>query len=531
MLQRVFFVLLLLFIQVYNVKSEKAFYPEATFFAQESDFFLHTIERGETVYSIASTYHVSVDAIYALNPGSKEGIKTGYTLKIPQESGSYFFHTIQPKETLYSVSRQYQMKGEDIIAVNPGLSIETFTIGKIIRIPTNKVTSPLQDANETVDRLNTEALLKPSVTGKNIEKIKVALLLPFGLKEGTSPSNASKNKMVEYYEGLLLALNDLKKKNISVQLQVYDTGSKTDLIPAILKKAEMQDIHLLIGGVADEQIRLLSNFASSKKIPYVIPLNSESSEPLNNYNVYQVNTPQPFLYSKTSLAFYNQFKEANIIFYDSAKETGKDADKLDFIAILKADLTAKKIPFKVIPAGNNLSSAFSKEINYQLNNVIIPSDDSKATLAKLIQSLKVIKENYPETAISLFGYPRWQVYASEYSVDLFRLNTHFYSIYYANSSSSDVKLFHTKYHRWFSRDLINIFPKYGMLGYDTGMFFIQLLNRYGTSYDSNINSLKYKGIQTDFYFERVNNWGGFINKNIYFVEFDTNFNINVKRVE
>jgi hypothetical protein len=293
----------------------------------------------------------------------------------------------------------------------------------------------------------------------------------------------------------------------------------------------MQNIHLLIGGVWDEQIRLLSNFAGSKKIPYVIPLAPKSDEPLNNYNVYQVNTPQSFLYSKTSLAFYNEFKEANIIFYDSATETGKDSDKSDLITILKADLTAKKIPFKIVPAGSNLSSAFSKEINHQVSNVVVPSDDSKATLAKLIQSLKVIKENHPGTSISLFGHPHWQVYTSEYSVDLFRLNAHFYSIFYANPSSPDVKLFQTKYRRWFSRDLINIFPKYGMLGYDTGMFFIQLLNRYGTSYDANINRLKYKGIQTDFYFERMNNWSGFVNKNIYFVEFDTNFKINVKRVE
>ncbi|MDR2086260.1 MAG: LysM peptidoglycan-binding domain-containing protein [Dysgonamonadaceae bacterium] len=527
MLQRIFFVSLILIIQVYNVKSEEAFYPDASFFTQDTDFFLHTVERGETVYSIAGMYHVSIDDIYRLNPGSKEGIKTGSNLKIPQESGSYFYHTIRAKETLYSVSRHYQMKGEDIMAVNPGLSVETFTIGKIIRIPTNKVTSPSKETNEALDRMNTEALLNQSVTGNNIEKIKVALLLPFGTKEGTAPANASKNRIVEYYEGFLLALNELKKKNISVQLQVYDTGTKTETIKAILKTNDMQNIHLLIGGLSEEQIQLLSDFASKLEIPYVIPFTSTSNEPLNNYNVYQVNTPQSLLYSKTSFAFSNKFKNANILFYDS----GSSANKADLIRVMKADLTAKKIPYKTIPAGNNLSAAFTGAIDSQKDNVVVPSDDSKLTLVKLIEVLKIIKENRPETSISMFGHPAWQTYAAEFSSDFFRLNAHIYTIFFADPSSASVKSFINKYHRWYSRDLINVFPKYGMLGYDTGMFFIQLLSQYGTSHGININNLKYNGIQTDFHFDRINNWGGFINANIYFVEFGKDFKINIKRIE
>jgi LysM repeat protein len=527
MLQRIFFVSLILIIQVYNVKSEEAFYPEASFFTQDTDFFLHTIVRGETVYSIASMYHVSVDAIHRLNPGSKDGIKAGNTLKIPQESGSYFYHTIQPKETLYSVSRQYQMKGEDIMAVNPGLSVETFTIGKIIRIPTNKVTSPSNETDEKLDKINTEALLNRSTTKNNIEKIKVALLLPFGLKEGTTPANAAKNRMVEYYEGFLLALNELKKKNISVQLQVYDTGTKTETLKTILQMKEMQDVNLLIGGLSEEQIQLLSNFAGQFEIPYVIPFTSTSQEPLNNYNIYQVNTTQSLLHSKTSLAFAAKFQNANILFYDS----GPGANKADLLSIMKADLTAKKIPYKTLPAESSLSPAFTAAIYPQKDNVVVPSDDSKLTLIKLIELLKIIKEKHPETSISIFGHPAWQTYTAEYFSDFFRLNVHIYSVFYADPTSADVKSFINKYYRWYSRDLINIFPKYGMLGYDTGMFFIQLLNRYGRSLNTNVNGLKYDGIQTRFHFDRVNNWGGFINTNIYFVEFDRNFKINIKHIE
>jgi LysM repeat protein len=465
-----------------------------------------------------------LDIIYKLNPGSEDGIRAGSRLKIPQESGSYFYHTIQSKETLYSVSRMYQMKGEDIIDANPGLSIETFTIGRVIRIPTNRVTTPMEGTNEDFNRTLTNALLNSSgKTKSDIKSVKTALLLPFGLKEGNSPSNAANNRMVEYYEGFLLALKDLKKKGISVDLQVYDIGSGEDLLLAVLKKASMQEVNLIIGGLSDKQIKRIAAFSHEKKIPYVIPFTSKTDEPLNYYTVYQISTPQSYLYSKASAAFYSKYKNDNIIFY--IPESSKN--KMDFIEIVQKDLTAKKVPYKVIKDEHLLE--IQTLLSSTQNNVFIPSDDSAETLSILMASLKSVLETAPQTAISLFGYPAWQIYTTKYSSDFFLLNAAFYSIFYANPTSSKVKSFHNSFIQWYSREMINTYPKYGTLGYDTGMFFIRLLNKYGTAYDLNVNNLDYSSVQTDFYFERVNNWGGFINTNIYLIEFNPDFTITSNR--
>ena len=74
--------------------------------------FKHTVVSGETVYSISKMYNTSVDDIYRLNPSSKEGIGVGEVLIIPQrrvisevKEENYRYHTILPKETLYSVSK------------------------------------------------------------------------------------------------------------------------------------------------------------------------------------------------------------------------------------------------------------------------------------------------------------------------------------------------------------------------------------------------------------------------------------------
>ncbi len=522
MLKRLCFLSILLSILSYNVKSEKAFYFEPGIFASGDDFFLHTVERGQTVYSIAGMYRVTVDDIYRLNPGSVNGIQIGSSLKIPQVSGSYYYHTIQPKETLYSVSKLYGMKGEDIISVNPGLSVQTFTIGKTIRIPINRVTTPMEGKNEEQDKRLTNALLNQIPRSEDIPTIQVALLLPFGLQEGNSNENISnRNRMIEYYEGILLALYDLKKKKISIDLQVHDIGNNTNAIPAILKKESMQQVHLIIGGLSDKQIKLISDFSRERNIPYVIPFTSKSDEPLNNPFVYQINTPHSYLYSKAALAFCKKYAKSNIIFFVA----DSSSDKMDFIKLAQEELKQKKIPYQTISYSDFFMPELQSLMKEDENNVIVPSDDTPETLTKLTAPLKNILELNPDRKVSLFGYPGWQVYGNDFSNDFFRLNAGFYSVFYADPTSPEIKSFYNKFNQWYSRELINSFPKYGILGYDTGMFFIQLLNQYGTSFNAHINQLKYKGIQTDFYFERVNNWGGFINTGMYIVTFNPDYTI------
>ena len=520
MSKRLFLLLAILSLSFYNVKSEKAFYPEPVFFSQDDNFFLHTIERGQTVYSIAIMYNVSVDDIYKLNPESRKVIRAGDVLKIPQESSSYIYHTIQPQETLYGVSQKYHMKGEDIIAANPGLSVKTFTIGKIIRIPTNMVTTPVQGGNEAVNSSRTNSLLSQIKSSNEVNIVKIALLLPFGTKDSTDQKTV--NRMVEYYEGFLLAVENLKKDGISINLQTKDIGSGAKNIPALLKEKEMQDIDLLIGGISDEQIKLLSRFAKENDIPYLIPISPQSNEPLNNSDVYQINTPQSYLYSKASLAFINKYGNNNIII---VTDDANSSNEKDFIDLLKQDLQERNISYKTIAWGTSFYNDISGLLSRNQKNVVVPSDDSVETLSKLIAPLESIAESQQDISLALFGYPTWQVYSAKFSSDFFRLNTTFYAKFYADPTSPDVKDFGSTFYKWYTRLLDNSFPKYGMLGYDTGMYFIRLVHTYGSPFYLHINDLKYTGIQTDFYFERLNNWGGFINTNMYLVNYNPDYSI------
>ena len=53
--------------------------------AQTDNYFLHTVTKGQGLYSISRMYGVTEADIIALNPGSEVVIKAGQQLRIPQK--------------------------------------------------------------------------------------------------------------------------------------------------------------------------------------------------------------------------------------------------------------------------------------------------------------------------------------------------------------------------------------------------------------------------------------------------------------
>jgi LysM repeat protein len=555
---------------------------------QSDDIFYHTIERGQTVYAIATMYEVSVEDIYRLNPESRNGIRAGATLRVPQKGLAttptvipgeplYTFHTIQPKETLYSMSVKYNVPAADIIAANPGLSVSTFTIGKTIRIPPTEianlpgreiqtVTREMEytiDKKETMYRITRKfnissdelirrnpqlkdgvkagmvikipvqaeeavirtapqarerevnALLSEPKEVNRVNRIRVALLLPFTSDDAAASTTTP--RFVEYYEGLLLAIDSLRNLGISVDLTVRDTGSGRRRLDNILKEEALLNAHLIIGAVQNDQIKPVADFAKAHNIKYVIPFTSRNDDVLSNSCIFQVNTPHSYLYAKAAQTGCDLFAGDNIIFVDTKD---KD-DKTEFIRTFKQELAGRNIAFKELSyRAEGFVEDMESLMSGEKRNVIIPLSSASEAFNKIRIPLRIVVDTHPEYRVSLFGYPDWQTYTNEFLDDYFALNAFTYTHFYADNMSPGVLDFYSKYTMWYSKSLLNTFPKYGILGFDTGMFFLGAIYQYGSNFEDHIDKMRYKSIQTGFDFQRVNNWGGFVNTNLFIIHYD-----------
>ncbi|CAD0009022.1 LysM peptidoglycan-binding domain-containing protein [Flavobacterium chungangense] len=110
--------------------------------AAQDSIIEHKIQKGETAYFIAQKYKVSIDEIYKLNPESQNGIKDNQIIKIPvhtaqkQNSNRQIIHIVAQKETLFGLSKQYNVSVEALQNANPIL-INGLQVGQELVIPQN----------------------------------------------------------------------------------------------------------------------------------------------------------------------------------------------------------------------------------------------------------------------------------------------------------------------------------------------------------------------------------------------------------
>mgnify|MGYP001102208589 FL=1 len=574
--------------------------------AQENQtYILHTIEKGQSLYSIASMYGVSQADIVKLNPGSDEKIYIGHTLRIPRSvtnSQKETYHTIEAGETLYRLTVKYNVSAKAICDANPGLSAENFRIGQVIRIPmpgestvaeNNQAVTQLGETKnsevipavvqsrcremhrvkrkETVYSISreygiTEAELidaNPELKGKSkikkgaylcipypsvtqqqkagnvhsqtvptdselfnenkkkaerISTIKAAVILPF-LPDAASRSESA--RMVEYYEGFLMAVDSLKRGGTSIDLYTYNSGANVGALNEILSRSEMKDMDIVFGPLQQQQIKPLADFAKKNDIRLVIPFTSKDNTVFRNSAIYQINTPQSYLYSEVYDHFVRQFPNANVIFIEASSQT---KDKAEFIKGMKDELRNRSIPMATVAEDASVES-LKGMLKADRENIFIPTSGSNLVLVKCLPQMTLLVRENPEFSIHLFGYPEWQTYTKDHLESFFDLDTYFYSSFYTNDLFPAAKSFTRNYRRWYGKDMDERYPKYGMLGFDTGYFFLKGLSRYGSELENNIQRLDFTPIQTGFKFQRVNNWGGFVNKKVFFVRFTKNYEL------
>ena len=565
----------------------------ATASAQKTGTISHTVAQGQTLYSISKLYNTTVDEIIRLNPGYTGKLSIGQVLTIPGNSAkekSVKTHTIQSGETLYRLSKMYNVTTEDLCAANPGLSTNSFRAGEVIVIPTkeqNEDTTTLApqtrseekkptiigihkvQRKETIEsicalyditkeeliKVNPELLEKrlkrkmelniPVPTVKetpatrvevikeqkeHIEKVvskginddkelNVAVVLSF-LLDSYAPKEQS--RMVEYYQGFLMAVEQLKREGYSFTINTYDAGQKDNSLDSLLSSSAFDNVEMIFGASYPKHTKELARFAKEREIPLVIPFSSKKDEAIGNPTVYVANGIQQFILPQISSRFVKTFPNANVLFIEDTIES----NKREFIKSLTAELDKDSIPHTTLPMElisngdtvlHTLANAFIEEREF----IVIPTSSSAGTLNTLLPSLLHARsiDSLNVAKFKLFGYPEWQIHAKDTRELMYEVDTYFYATFYSHYALPRVAEFQEDFIRWYNRSIQNIYPRYAMLGYDTGYFFLLAASLYGNEMHQQINQTPFNPVQSDFNFERISEKDGFINKKFFFIHF------------
>ena len=222
------------------------------------------------------------------------------------------FHRVKKNETLYSISNQYSVDISDIISLNPDLKDNRLKRRSRIMIPVfSEVISAdivISDSLNINTEINEILDLKTMVLeSKNLNNnLTLSLLLPFNTSSIELDSIDKVEQLfktrnlytisLDFYSGVLYALNELQKTGVNVKLDVYDTENSFLKIESIVKDVAANKSDAIIGPIIPDNFDFISKLEVISKIPRVFPL---STNPVNMLSgVIQAVTPKRFLRNK-----------------------------------------------------------------------------------------------------------------------------------------------------------------------------------------------------------------------------------------
>ncbi|MCG8411468.1 MAG: LysM peptidoglycan-binding domain-containing protein [Bacteroidales bacterium] len=355
-------------------------------------FYVHVVKKGETLFSLSFTYKVSQKAIAKENPEIFLGLKVGQALKIPviskeEEGASFIYHKIKKKQTLYYLSKKYNVSQENILALNPTIRYG-LREGQIVKIPKERLAIrdkfPTNNTNDTVqiqDDFIYHLVKRKETIYSLVRKYGISEEILFehnpDVKEGLKISQVLKiPKLVSDSEETILLQPDfisnsqLKQKHVSYAYS--DSVGFSDCVK-LENNNERYDISLM-----------LPLFLEKNDEEFYI----DSSEyDLEGNKIYEKVFYSPYyIYPKAIkfIEFYEGFllavdslkKEGlsiNLNLYDTRNDTARIKEILQTPELINTDLIIGPIYNK----GLSLVSQFSKDNNI---NIVSPLSDNLGLL-------------------------------------------------------------------------------------------------------------------------------------------------------
>jgi LysM repeat protein/ABC-type branched-subunit amino acid transport system substrate-binding protein len=148
--------------------------------AKQEKYTKHTVVKGETINIIAQKYKITPYEIYKLNPDSQNGIQQDSVLLIQSsavettpsvapkltssttQNSNLTDYLVQPKVTLYSLAKQYNITIDELKAANGDLLKEGLKIGQNIKIPASGSSQTATDS-KTVEVVKVPVKETPKV--------------------------------------------------------------------------------------------------------------------------------------------------------------------------------------------------------------------------------------------------------------------------------------------------------------------------------------------------------------------------------
>lgn len=525
----------------------------------EKDFLWHRVKAGETVYSIAKKHGVSIKDIYFYNKRSALGIARNMILKIPNSAKAgvdfadddFYYHKVISGNTLFSLSQQFGVSIEQIKQFNPELK-HGLKAGQTIKIPKRHY-----DGTERLPVARTHRPDKSDIKHdplyfeeadvlpcnryqyKKGDVFEIAIMLPLyadnnlwvaGKYEDEDDKLFYRNsqKFIEMYEGILLALQQLKLQGLSLNVKFYDTKNSAVEMKKIIKQVNFSELDLIIGPVYSDNVKMVSHYAKKHKVNLISPLSSNTDLLLGNPFIFNV-IPSDDMRVKKAADFMGKVYDSCIVIVHGGTPEEKKRIQKYKRKLLRSHAWSPyidEIVIKTIDYNRGGAAELEKALSLGYINLILIPSENEVFVTKIVERLDYYTPDYQ---IKLFGSPDW-----EYFQNINLEHLHEQQFHYVSPA-------HIDYDYWKTQSFIRKFRNtyetepsiYAFQGYDIMYYFGTALKEYGKNFQFCLSTFDKKpgskGIAFKFDFARTGTYNGFENNGIFILSYTSDFKLKEQR--
>ena len=557
---------------------------------QGKSYYLHTVKAKETLFSICKAYGVSVDEVKVLNDKKENTLSIGEVLRIPvvepfkSIDDKFYYHRMKPKETLYSLSRKFNIKMKRILKDNPEYDVSRpIAEGSVVKLALKQIDRNVLEAElhwekrqaKEIQQVRSEEMEKyeegypntfpparDSLEGMEQQAVgdtlfivpdiaheqrhvKVALMLPLYVKENKLPLSEEEipvdtlgvnvrnerwrlssrtEPFLQFYQGVLMAVDSLKRLGYTIELHVYDTERDPNTVQSLVGELNLLSPDLIIGPVYPNTYKAVAEQLGNRTIPMIFPLSSRGGDSLCFPNFVQLNTSTASLVEEMADWIVANGAQAHLIniIPDGGTRTGDESRLTNLVQNRLQENGMSDMTNCQWRPQMHLDS-LRKIMRPGVENIILFPTINEAAASRTLPVLSALADQF---RITVIGFPDWLKFTSIDEEVLFKLNVKMMTNSYVDYQGDVAKRFSAKHRNYFYSEPSNVANR----AFDMVMCFIPLVD---AERGNTLNALREKDISgafTRFRFHPASGLDGLENRGLYLLNYNRNFEIIVKPI-
>ena len=425
-----FFILILCSLFIGQAKAQELLnYPLDTVNGEE--VYRYEVERSVGLWRIGKNFGVTQNEIIRLNPElESRGLHYGETLLIPTHRP-----VLQETEAVVvsqTVTETRVVPQPEAVPVEQPETIVPDTL-----VPDSTQTDSVQTALP-------DSLYGMTEDGRRI--VELALLLPFESQQTQRSANAE--RMLEFYQGALLALQDLQNDSTLFRLRVIDTERNEKRIKELCDSTELDHVQAILGPVYPVQISRMTKWCAAHDVPMLLPF-SDDIRLEQCTQVLQFNSTD----QQEADSLCRWLGERDSLIHCIAVEV-RDADLAASMRAMRKQLKANNIPCAALPLRDLMNDSAAYAMDSARENIIILHSDKYQHVRILLPHLvKLQEQGFMLRIISQYSWQKEEIALPQLYTSMF-------------TAEADREAYDARWEETFTNAHVSEAPRYDLLGYD-----------------------------------------------------------------